>query len=167
MQKSEKLELQNLNMDFEEMKRDHAKGVEFKLHPIRNRAPKAELAAEYRRVSKVAADLWLSLENRRLDCSFASIRDYVLSINDKCPETFGLRNCVCNVRTFGPAALLDGMAARYPRERLFNSLPLLLWNGEIEEEPDLQRHLQKQLRTRASDWNGFVAAYKEAWPPYG
>ncbi len=163
----EKLEFPKLDIDIEEMKRYHAIGVEFKLHPTLTRAPKSELASEYRRISNLASQLWLSLESCRLDRPFGSIRDYALSATDKCPETFAWRNCLCNVRTFGAAALVDGMGARYPRERLFNSLPLLLWNGEVEHEPDLQRHLQKQLRTKASDWNGFVAAYKQAWPPYG
>ena len=59
------------------------------------------------------------------------------------------------------------VASRYPRERLFNSLPLLLWNGEVSREPEIQRHLQRQLRSTASDWTGLVAAYKEIWSGYG
>jgi len=154
-------------INLKKVRRCHAIGVEFKLHPIRTHGSREELATQYQEVSALASDLWLWLENRRLDRSFGSIRDYALSPVDKCPETQAWRNWLCNIRTFGPAAALDGMGARYPRERLFNSLPLLLWNGEVEGETEVQCHLRKQLRSRAADWNGFVAAYKKNWPPYG
>ena len=67
-------------------------------------------------------------------------------------------------KTFGAASVCDGAAMRYPRERLLNALPLLLW----DEPHDLRvkQHLQKQLRTGASDWQGFVAAYKAVWPKF-
>ena len=77
------------------------------------------------------------------------------------------KNYLLTMRTFGPAGAISRLADRYPRERLFNSLPLLLWNGEVSREPEVRRHLQKQLCSRASDWAGLVAAYKEIWPPYG
>jgi len=52
-------------------------------------------------------------------------------------------------------------------ERLFNALPLLLWEAEASTEPTMRRLLQKQLHTAASDWAGWVAAYKNIWPNYG
>jgi len=61
----------------------------------------------------------------------------------------------------------DAFAWRYPRERLLNALPLLLWESETAPEPIVQRLLQKQLQTAASDWAGWVAAYKNLWPTYG
>jgi hypothetical protein len=167
LQTPEEFQIPNSHLDMEELSRYHAIGVEFKLHPTRARGLREELAREYRRVSETASELWLWLENRRLKQSFGSIRDYALSQTDKCPETFALRNYLCNIRSFGPAAVVDGMGGRYPRERLFNSLPLLLWNGEVDGEPEVQRYLRRQLRSKAEDWNGFVSAYKKAWPPYG
>jgi hypothetical protein len=77
------------------------------------------------------------------------------------------RNVLLNVRTFGLRALLSPMAGRYPRERLFNSLLLLLWNGEISPEPEICDHLQRQLETTATDRVGLVAAYQQVWPNYG
>ena len=64
-------------------------------------------------------------------------------------------------------AALAPVSWRYPRERLLNALALLLWNGEASNEPEIVRHLQRQLSTSAVDWPGFVAAYKQIWPQYG
>ena len=97
---------------------------------------------------------------------FTTIQEYALSDADKCDEKALLRNRLVNLKVFGSKALVDSAGWRYPRERLFNSLPLLLWNGEVEREPEVARHLQKQLLTPARDWKGFVAAYKEIWPNF-
>jgi hypothetical protein len=102
-----------------------------------------------------------------LDCSFSNVRDYAFNSREKCLGPSGWRNYLLNLKTFGPGVAFDAKAARYPRERLFNSLPLLLWNGELSKEPEVKMHLQKQLRTEASDWQGLVAAYKQIWPAYG
>ena len=70
----------------------------------------------------------------------------------------------CAEARTGPETV--ALAWRYPRERLFNALPLLLWEREPSAEP-VRRLLQKQLHTAASDWAGWVAAYKNIWPSYG
>ena len=70
-----------------------------------------------------------------------------------------------NARTFGLKTVFDEMAGRYPRERLLNSLPLLLWDEPLNDLR-VRRHLQNQLRTTASDWQSFVAAYKMVWPSF-
>jgi hypothetical protein len=72
-----------------------------------------------------------------------------------------------NLKTFGLRVISDALAWRYPRERLFNALTLLLWEPQAEAEPAMRRLLQKQLHTTASDWSGWVAAYKNIWPNYG
>jgi hypothetical protein len=54
---------------------------------------------------------------------------------------------------------------RYPRERLLNALPLLLWEEPLNDLR-VKCFLQKELRTGASDWQGFVAAYKAVWPKF-
>jgi hypothetical protein len=145
----------------------HAAGVEFKLHPTCATKSTHELEAKHAEVSSLALQLWLWLESRRLNCAFASVRDYAFHAGDKCPEPALWRNFLLNLRTFGFRAALDSRATRYPRGRLFNSLPLLLWNGAFAGEPDVTRHVQQQLHTTASDWTGLVAAYKHVWPSYG
>ncbi len=64
-------------------------------------------------------------------------------------------------RTFGPTALLNPKSLRYPRERLFNALALLLWTDYAE--PTNLRAIQRNLRTQAQDLPGFVRAYQEIW----
>jgi hypothetical protein len=145
----------------------HRGGVEFKFHPKRILKGLDQFRLEHREISLLAQRVWLWIEGRRLGRSFATINEYALSEINKCPETTPGKNYLLTMRTFGPAAAIGPLAGRYPRERLFNSLPLLLWNGEVSREPEVRRHLQKQLRSTASDWAGLVAAYKEIWPPYG
>jgi hypothetical protein len=145
----------------------HFAGAEFKLHPQRSFHDRAELQRQHTEISKLGLQLWLWIESRRLRLQFKSAHDYAFSDVAKCPESSAIRNCLLNVRTFGPQAVLDGLGRRYPRERLFNALSLLLWNGEVSNDPGVIRHLQKQLRSDAWDWTGFVAAYKQIWPNYG
>ncbi len=142
------------------LKSQHAAGVEFKLHPTRSNATRAALTARHQELSALGAQLWLWLESQRLGQKFTSARAYALSGVNKCPETSGLRNRLVNLRAFGPAALAS---ARYPRERLLNTLPLLLWEEAARSTPELLAHLQKQLRTPATDLAGLVAAYSVIW----
>lgn len=148
-----------------EVKKHHAAGVEFKLHPEQVDRPITSFQAEHEAISRLAQQIWLWLENRHLHKDFLSIRDYAFSGTSKCPGSPAWRNALLNARTFGTASLFDGSSLRYPRERLFNSLPLLLWD-EPMNDLQIKRHLQKQLRTTASDWQGFVAAYKAVWPKF-
>jgi hypothetical protein len=158
--------LKESGISWREIQSLHARGVKFKLHPTSDWGNRNELEREHARVSKLAARVWLWLESRRLGRCFTSIQEYALSDADKCDEKALLRNRLVNLKVFGSKALVDSAGWRYPRERLFNSLPLLLWNGEVEREPEVARHLQKQLLTPARDWKGFVAAYKEIWPNF-
>jgi hypothetical protein len=140
--------------------------MEFKLHPFRSTAGRAALIEQYEEVSLLARNLWLWLETRRLQAPFRSLSDYWTDSRRKCEGTPRWRNYLLNFKTFGHRSLLDPMAVRYPRERLFNTLPLLLWNG-TQFEPGETRHLQEQLRTPATNWNGLVDAYKNIWTFYG
>lgn len=154
------------HFSFQEIVVLHGQGVEFKLHPNRGLQEKAALEIEFRRISKLAAQLWLWLESLRLNRAFNSVQEYALSDLTKCNEQPAWRNYLINFKTFGPRALMHWEGLRYPRERLFNSLPLLLWNGEVSREPEIAHRLQRQLLTRAKDWQGFVSAYKEIWPTF-
>lgn len=148
------------------IRQHHDIGVAFKLHPQRTIGSADAFDALNRELSHLALQLWLWLESIRLQEPFFSPRDYCLHRANKCPGSSALRNCLLNLRTFGLRALNDALKWRYPRERLFNALPLLLWDDQ-PVEPAIQRLLQKQLHTAASDWAGWLAAYKNIWPSYG
>ena len=111
-----------------EVQRLHEIGVEFKLHPYRSSEPREELVRDHQAVSALARQVWLWYESYRLAAPFASVRDYAASPANKCPETRALKNLLINVKEFGRPSL------RYPRERLFNECPVLLW--EERPEPD-------------------------------
>ena len=97
------------------------------------------------------------MESRRLGRPFDAPCDYSFDRQSKCPESSALKNRLVNARTFG----LSGLAnPRYPRERLLNSLPLLLWDGTSNE------FIQKQLGTEASAFSGLVSAYEAIWKYY-
>jgi hypothetical protein len=153
-----------------EVRRYHALGVDFKLHPKRIAKSLDEFKAEHERLSQLANQVWAWLEGRRLNRSFETTRDYAMSKVPKYDSPPGRRrsqawrNVLLNARTFGAKGLLD-KAGRYPRERLLNALPLLLWEEPLNDLR-VKYFLQKELRTAASDWQGFVAAYKAVWPKF-
>jgi rhamnosyltransferase len=151
-----------------EVRRYHAIGVEFKLHPQRISRSVAEFQSEHEAISRLANQVWLWLEGMRLGRLFASTRDYALSQIPKCADLPAgralTRNVLLNVRSFG-ASGLGHKSTRYPRERLLNSLPLLLWEEPLNDLR-VKYFLQKELRTTASDWQGFVAAYQAVWPKF-
>jgi len=148
-----------------EVKRHHAEGVDFKLHPRRIYKSHRQFITEHAEISNIARQLWLWIESRRLGERFSTARDYGLSAQRKCDRGWAIRNVLLNARTFGARAIFDPLALRYPRERLLNSLPLLLWETPLNDLR-VKRHLRKQLRTAASDWQGFVTAYKSFWPAF-
>jgi hypothetical protein len=145
----------------------HSAGISFKLHPVRVVKPATDFKVEHQELSELALREWLWIENRRLNASFSTLREYALSSIPKCNEDGAWRNLLLNIRTFGASASLDSCAPRYPRERLFNALPLLLGDERSATELDTRHHLQRQLRTSAQDWRGLVAAYKQVWSCYG
>src|SRR5262249_18540495 len=149
------------NLPFRHLVKHHAQGVEFKLHPRHFDKPRDEFAAEHREVSDLAQNLWLWLEGRRLNRRFVSPVAYASDTTRKCTDSAAWRNFVLNLRSFGSGVMLDSMAWRYPRERLFNALSLLLWDSNEPSDPTHVRQLQRQLATNAADWSGLVAAYKQ------
>ena len=151
----------------ETVREHHAEAVEFKLHPRRIFKSQKEFEREHQVVAGLALELWLWLESRRLNCGFASVEQYALHPGAKCFESPASQNLLLNLRTFGWRAVLDPLARRYPRERLFNALALLLWKNESETNPEMRRNLQRQLHSQAVDWAGLVGAYKQIWPAYG
>jgi rhamnosyltransferase len=154
-----------LPAEMEEVRRHHRAGVDFKLHPRRISKSAPEFREEHDAIAHRALQVWLWLESRRLRRPFYSAHDYTFSSVAKCPGMPAWRNLLLNAKTFGAGSVLDPGAARYPRERLLNSLPLLLWDEPLNDLK-VKRHLQKELRTTASDWQGFVAAYRAVWPKF-
>jgi rhamnosyltransferase len=153
---------------FDEVRQRHAAAVEFKLRPVFCSKRSETLAQEHREVSELALKLWLWLESRRLGRRFTTPCEYAFDLGEKCWESAARRNFLLNLRTFGARAALDPLAWRYPRERLFNALPLLLWDGdEAAEDTRVRTHLQQQLQSKAADWAGFLSDYKQIWPSYG
>jgi hypothetical protein len=148
-----------------EIRAHHAAGVEFKLHPYQSCESWAELTAAHKAICGLAQELWLWLESRRLRRGFSSAREYAFSPLRKWPATPAWRNWLLTLRIFGARALFARDALHYPRERLFNALPLLLW--EVGAEPRALGRLQQQLHTGAADWFGLVGAYKRVWSSYG
>ena len=142
------------NLKLGELIPHHANGVEFKLHPIRSAKSREELAAWCAELSGLGRQLWLRLESKRLGIKFASPRDYAYSDANLCPETSPLRNRLVNFRAFGASGLVCG---RYPRERVFRALSLLLW-----EQNEFGK-VRSILRTDAADFAGLVAAYENLW----
>jgi hypothetical protein len=155
------------NLPFRELVEHHARGVEFKLHPCHFDKSRETFTAEHREISELAQNLWLWLEGRRLNRRFVSPVAYACDRARKCPDSTAWRNLALNIRSFGSGVLLDPMAWRYPRERLFNALSLLLWDSDPSSEPTNLRQVQRQLVTDAADWSGLIAAYKQVWPSYG
>ena len=147
----------------EAIRRHYAAGVVFKLHPRRSTASRETLARLHAELCKLARELWFRIERQRLSKAFNSPREYVLSAGDKCPETSALRNRLINLRTFGPLAALPASGSRYPRQRLFHALALLLWEKEALADPALVRVLKRELNTGAREFAGLVAAYERLW----
>ncbi|MDX1952014.1 MAG: hypothetical protein SFY81_07500 [Verrucomicrobiota bacterium] len=140
----------------------HQRGVEFKLHPFRSKATRDNLLAKYFATSDLAKEIWVWLESRRLGHSFASMMEYSRSPGKKLAGA-SWKNLLLNVRTFGISAMFQGESLRYPRERLLNALPLLLWE---EFTPPVIEIIQKQLRSTVRSFSGLVSSYQSLWSTY-
>lgn len=158
-----KLEAEGTLHNFSSLVPLHAQGVDFKLHPTRTERPPSAFLAELDFIKDLSRQLWLTLESRRLGTRFTDIQDYSLNEIDKCPETDSNRNRLINARRFGTREMLN---TRYPRERLLNSLPLLLWETESLENQQHLSFVQGQLRTRDTQFSDLVRAYESLWKIY-
>lgn len=138
----------------------HAIGVEFKLHPTRSSESRETLASQHAALSDLGKRLWLWLESKRLGTELSSPRSYAFSPTNKCPEISTLRNRLVNIRAFGASGMACG---RYPRERLFHAMALMLWEPEVTADAALLTKAQTELRTHALDFTGLVSAYLNLW----
>jgi hypothetical protein len=158
-----KLEAENALQGFESIVPLHAEGVEFKLHPIQSTQPAGALRAELESLKKISRQLWLALESRRLNHAFSDVIEYCFDVRDKCPETDSRRNRLINARRFGTREMLN---SRYPRERLFNTLPILLWEMDALTKPEKLSFVQQQLRTCETEFSHLVRGYEAIWKIY-
>ncbi len=148
---------------FEKVRRYHNYGVDFKLHPRTTTPDRDALMACQHELVSMALQLWLWLEARRLRQRFSSAVEYALCPINKCPETTFARNALVNATTFGAPALWQEKRFRYPRERLFNALSLLLWEPTTMREPQLLHDVQTALVTHAKDFGQIIGAYQALW----
>jgi hypothetical protein len=137
-----------------QLRRHHLAGVEFKLHPRRSTEPADVLWHRFRSVSRLALQVWLWLEGRRLHRPFRSARQYAADRANKFPETKPWRNRLLNVKVFGPRAFFGRHSRRHPREQVLNALCKSLWrtdgNNHLAwlpaEELEQYRALWKQVQ---------------------
>jgi hypothetical protein len=143
--------------------RHHATGVEFKLHPESGPISRDELARRHDDVTAFALKCWLWLEARRLGRAFPSARAYVEGADDKCPGSSLFINVLLNLRADGFRPRVKPTPWRHPRQRLFHSLVLLLWEPEAISNPVQQRLIETELNARGSSLDEWVAAYRVLW----
>lgn len=146
-----------------EVRRQHALGVEFKLHPYRTTSSMSEMRKQLGKLESLALQVWLWLENRRLGTHFTSSRFYALSDVNKCPAEGLAKSFLASLRIFRTAAFQIRPHFCHPRERVLNSLALLLWEIQIERDTVLLHRVQESLQTDASDFPSLVHAYRRVW----
>lgn len=147
----------------DDLLRHHAAGVEFKLHPESGEISREALAARHGEVTALALQCWLWLETRRLGRPFSSARAYAEDPGDKCPGSSPFRSFALNLRADGFRPRVRPSPWRHPRQRIFHSLALLLWEPAALADPELQRRLQAELNTRATTADECLAAYRSLW----
>lgn len=145
----------------------HREGVNFKLHPWRSTASRAELRQAYDTVAAQTQAVWLWVESHRLQQPFRSPAEYFRHKGVKCPEHSRAKNVWLNLRAFGWRALKGGRIARYPRERLMNALALLLWGDVPGGTLRNSAQVGRELYTDSNGWEALVRSYQHIWTRYG
>lgn len=142
-----------------ELQKHHHQGVEFKLHPRKRVGSAAEFRRELDSLKELGSRLWLWLESKRLRQAFSTVEEYAWWPGNKCPETNPMRNQIINLRAFRGR----GVSGRYPRERLLNALPLLLWSSNALRETRQLQQIQDQLRSSQQSLPGLLDDYRTLW----
>jgi hypothetical protein len=140
----------------------HRRGLEFKLHPFRSEEPQEQLACHLSAVIAFAREVWLWLEGKRLRHSFISARHYATSLLPKWSASHPLRNALLNLKLFR-RPVLHGLS-RHPRERILESLALLLWEPLALADSTLRALLHANLHAPGTDRPAAVRRYRELWP---
>jgi len=148
---------------FDAVLRHHGAGVEFKLHPTAGGISRAALIALHCEVTTLAQQCWLCLEARRLRRVFPSARAYAEDAGDQCPDAPLLHNFMLNFRANGFRLRAQPSPWRHPRQRVFRSLALLLWEPATFTDPQLRRRLETELQARTPTGGEGIAAYRALW----
>jgi len=141
----------------------HAQGVEFKLHPESGDISRELLAEKHAEVTSFALKCWLWLEARRLGRPFPTARSYAEGAFDKCPGSSLFVNMLLNLRADGFRPRVRPAPWRHPRQRIFNSLALLLWEPGSTTDPAHQRRIETELNARGSTLGDWVTPYRLLW----
>lgn len=151
--------------EFQKLLEPYQTAVEFKQHPTRSNSiawDELESAWEQRRM--LSEQVWIWLESKRLGTAFKSGTDYADWNGNLCPESIPLKNFLINLKTFKSQSLRRPLF-RYPREFLFRSLALTLW-----ETPDLKvasNKLATQLNIpTGANLQQITQAYTNLWNRY-
>ncbi len=117
------------DLDADELiRRHHATGVEFKLHPHRSTRSREELLPLHAEVSQIAQKLFLTLESTRLEHSFANVEEYTQSTINKCPDQPAWKNMLRYLRIPHVPLGVPQPIERHPREALIHALAAMLWD---------------------------------------
>lgn len=143
--------------------RHHAIGLEFKLHPQIAAISHDKLFEQHTDVTAFALKCWLWLEARRLGRVFPTIRTYADDPGNKCPGTSPFLNVILNLRADGFRVHVDPRPWRHPRERVFDSLALLLWEPGITDDPIQQRRIRMELNIHGRGTVDWIAAFRALW----
>ena len=143
--------------------RHHAAGVDFKLHPESGAIGRDALGASHEEVTELARQCWLWLESRRLGRPFASARAYAEDAADKCPDSSPVLDFLLNLRANRLRPRAEPSPWRHPRQRIFNSLALLLWEPAATTDPNLRKRVGAELNARATTVGDWIAAYRALW----
>jgi hypothetical protein len=147
---------------FDAVLRHHAQGVEFKLHPESGPISREVLLEKHGEITAFAQKCWLWLEARRLGRTFHTARDYAEDKGNKCPGSSRLFNFLLNLRAdgFRPRAPSPW---RHPRQRVFHSLALLLWEPNATSDPAQRRRVAAELNARGNSVGEWTDAYRALW----
>jgi len=139
----------------------HAHGLDFKLHPFKSEESRDQLASELNQIIAFAGDLWLWLESKRLHHLFISARHYATNTLPKWPDSKRARNLLQNLKLLR-RPVFSGML-RHPRERILESLALLLWEPLALTDSALRIRLARNLRATITDRPAAVRRYAHLW----
>lgn len=141
----------------------HRAGVDFKLRPVSDPAPREVLRALHRELTALALQCWLCVEARRLGRAFPTAAAYAVDRGNKCPGTDPLRNFFLNFRANGFRFHARPNPWRHPRQRVFHALALLLWEPATFTNPAWRARLETELNLRGRPGDEWLAAYRRLW----
>jgi hypothetical protein len=131
------------------------------LRPFRSEESREQLARDLNTITGFAGDVWLWIESKRLHHSFISPRHYAMSTARKWPNGKPARNFLVNSKLFERPIVYK--ALRHPRERIVESLALLLWEPVALTDSGLRDLLQRNLRASLRDRSAAVWRYQQLW----